>query len=44
MRDLLIDEHQLAEFRARELAPAALHGELRGDDQVELAPLPPGAG
>jgi hypothetical protein len=40
----VIDEHQLADFRARELAPAALYGEIRGDDPVVLVPLPPGVG
>lgn len=40
----VIDEHQLADFRARELAPAAMYGEIRGDDHVALVPLPPGIG
>jgi hypothetical protein len=40
----VIDEHQLAAFRDRELAPAVLYGEIGGNDAVVLVPLPPGVG
>jgi hypothetical protein len=40
----VIDEHQLAAFRDRELAPVALYREIGGDDQIVLLPLPPGIG
>ena len=40
----VIDEHQLAGFRACELAPARLYEQIPANDEVLLVPLPPGIG
>jgi hypothetical protein len=40
----LVDERQLAGFRARELAPARLYPQIPANDEVLLLALPPGIG
>jgi len=40
----VIDEHQLAGFRACELAPEHLYKRIPDDDRVALVALPPGVG
>jgi hypothetical protein len=40
----LIDERQLAGFRARELAPSQLYQQIPHNDSVALVALPPGVG
>lgn len=40
----MIDECQLAGFRACELAPARLYEQMPTDGEVLLIPLPPGVG